>query len=92
MTWRAGVSRPGVWGKDYDTRLQVVRGLTLAFVGIGAMRLLVMLLCAACGGGCAEGRRARHGVSISIQVLCGWAGWGACRFVSTSSYTLVYSY
>jgi hypothetical protein len=31
MTWRAVVSRPGVWGKDYDTRFQVVRGLTLAF-------------------------------------------------------------
>jgi hypothetical protein len=63
-----------IWGHDYDNRLQAVRALTLAFLFLGALRLLTLLLCGCCGGeGCTRG--AAGGWSTTIQVLCGWAGW-----------------
>lgn len=78
-----------VWGQDFETRLQAVRALTLAFAFFGAIKLLSLLFCGMCCGCCDGGDRGgyerdnggggggRRGLGwlTTLQVLAGWAGW-----------------
>lgn len=60
-----------IWGNDFYSRLQAVRGLTLVFLIGGLFKIISVILSTVfCGGA-----RGSEGYITLLQVLAGWAGW-----------------